>query len=468
MSSYLNLAIKYFKEGLLEEAEKICESLLNKEPKNVIALYLLGLAAQSGGNIEKSYKYFASAVSIDTEYAPARDSLGLFFKKAKEYDKACQHLEYAVKLQPENPDYIDNLGTIYHEMGRISDAEKCFRKAISLSNDRAVTYSNLGASLLELNRPNEAIEVCNKALEFKAGDADTLMNRATAMLMQGDYREGFKQYECRWNTPAFIAKYIKRDIPRWNGEDLEGKTLLVQGEQGIGDQIQFSRYIPMLLKKNGKVIFECHQSLHRLFSCLNVSRLVDMKADVSADVQIPLLSLPYMFGTTAKNIPADIPYLKVEKRGVLPAPADGTKLKIGIVWAGKMSPRDRSCPFPYFMKLAEKFPVTLYSLQKDSRSKDIKEAENIIDISHQLTDFADTANAIMQMDMVISVDTATFHLAGALGVPVWGLLIYGADWRYMLEDRTSPWYPTAKLFRQQQSGDWKSVFNSVNLELFHY
>ncbi|MCK5295594.1 MAG: tetratricopeptide repeat protein, partial [Alphaproteobacteria bacterium] len=438
MNSYLNLAIKYLNEGLLEEAEKICESLLNEEPENVIALHLLGLAAQSDENFEKSYKYFSSAASINPEYAPAQDSLGLFFKKAKEYDKACRHLEYAVKLQPENPDYIDNLGTVYHEIGRISDAEKCFRKAINLSNDRAVTYANLGASLLELNKPNEAIEACNKALELESDNPDTLMNRATAMLMCRDYSEGFKQYECRWNTPAFIAKYIKRDIPHWNGEDLKGKSILIQGEQGIGDQIQFARYIPMLLKKNGKVIFECHQSLHRLFSCLNVSHLVDMKADVSADIQVPLLSLPRVFGTTDKNIPADVPYLKVEKRNFLPAPADGTKLKIGIVWAGKMSPRDRSCPFSYFMKIAKKFPVTLYSMQKGSHSKDIKEAENIIDISSQLTDFADTANAIMQMDMVISVDTATFHLAGALGVPVWGLLIYGADWRYSLEDKTTP------------------------------
>ncbi|NJL22841.1 MAG: hypothetical protein HC895_21695 [Leptolyngbyaceae cyanobacterium SM1_3_5] len=298
-----------------------------------------------------------------------------------------------------------------------------------------------------------------RAIALAPNDAEAHFGYAFTLLISGDLQAGFAEYEWRWrlayNPPRKLAQ------PRWDGAPLNGKTLLLWAEQGFGDTIQFVRYVS-LLAKQGRVIVECQPSLRSLLTSVpGIAQVIPQGEPLpDFDLQAPLLSVPHLLKTAIDTIPAPVPYLQPTRSIELPG-----KFKIGIAWAG--DPKNpinqrRSCPVDQFLKLRSIPDVTLYSLQKD---RTVELPEDVIDLSDRLQDFADTAAIVAQLDLVISIDTALAHLAGAMGKPIWVVLPFSPDWRWLLHRSNCPWYPTMRLFRQPQASDWDSVFTSIAAEL---
>jgi tetratricopeptide (TPR) repeat protein len=322
---------------------------------------------------------------------------------------------------------------------------------------------------------NDAIECCHKILAYDPGNIKAHIARATLSLLHGDFEAGWSEYEWRLRHPDMIVPPTGR--PRWRGEPLAGKTIMVLCEQGLGDTIQFVRYV-RILKSLGaaKIFLLCQPELKRLLEGFNGIDAFFKDGDSAPpyDFEIPMMSFPLVLKTTLDTIPGGVPYLSAKEgtgtKVIMEIARHPNKLRAGLVWAGgKINPNDsfRSCGLAPFHELLVNRGVTFFSLQKGEASCELtalKEA-NIIDIALLLEDFADTAMAIQELDLVISVDTAVAHLAGALGKTVWTLIPYAPDWRWMLDREDSPWYPTMRLFRQSAPGDWASVIERVSEEL---
>jgi len=353
-----------------------------------------------------------------------------------------------------------------------------YKKSIELKPDSAEAYNNLGTVLKASGNPEEAITHYEQAIELKPDYAQAHLNLAFALLLTENFKRGLQEYEWR---PRLKRLTSDTDLePMWDGSPLNGKSILVYTEQGVGDSIQFVRYLPMIKAQGGNVIFECQKSLLRLLkNCTGIDKIVERTSDTVPDVQldfhIPLLSLPGLFGTNPDSIPQNQSYIRPDP--VLTSQwrtkfEHDNNLKIGIVWAGNpehINDRNRSCTLNDFAHLTSIQGLTLYSLQQEltsSKTNNDPEDFNIVNLGNEFNDFADTASVIDNLDLVITVDTAVAHLAGAIGKPVWTLLPFVPDWRWMLNREDSPWYPSMRLFRQAQLNDWAGVFNQVKKALF--
>jgi hypothetical protein len=322
--------------------------------------------------------------------------------------------------------------------------------------------------LRDLNRTDPALATFEKALKIKGDHVDCRWDRALCFLQKGDFKRGFDEYEWRWKLDRSPPRGFEQ--PLWDGADLKGKTILIHQEQGFGDMIQFARYVPMVKAKGATVIIEAQPELARLFSVLEgVDKVVNKGSPLPKfDVYAPIISLARIFATTPETVPADIPYLSAPDAHAVQLPASlGKQMKIGISWAGRPTHQNdtfRSVAFRHFVELLGVPGVTVYGLQKGPAAAEVSDngcEALVLNLGGRLHDFADTAAVVAQLDLVISVDTVLVHLAGALGKPVWTLLPFFADWRWMTSGDTSPWYPTMRLFRQDQPGDWEPVFNAV-------
>jgi hypothetical protein len=314
-----------------------------------------------------------------------------------------------------------------------------------------------------------AIECFDKSLEHKPGNVDVLWDRSLTRLVMGDFERGWPEYEIRWRLKHNPPRRFP--FPLWEGQEDRRLSLLVHHEQGLGDTIHFCRYLPMVAPKVGRLVFECQAELARLMGTLpGVAEVIPSGRQAPpCDYHVPLLNIPRYFNTTFGNIPAEVPYLRAPDGTVTPTiqRAAGTKLAVGIVWAGKPShnnDKNRSTALERFLTLADLPGVSLYSLQKGLRTADIQTlgAQALIqDVGSKLTDFAETAALLPQLDLLVSVDTAVVHLAGALGVPTFVLMPYTPDWRWLRGRDDTPWYPTLRLFRQTKPREWDSVFDRV-------
>jgi hypothetical protein len=313
-----------------------------------------------------------------------------------------------------------------------------------------------------------AIRALDRALELSPGNAKTRWNRGIVALANGDLRAGFADHEARREITELAPRRFP--MPSWSGERISGRTILVHTEQGFGDTLQFARYLPMLVGRGARVIFAVQPELLRLFQ--NAPGLagvisIDGKLPLT-DFHVPLLTLPLRFATTLDDVPATVPYITPPQglQATLVRAPD-TRLAVGIAWAGRPThkyDRDRSMAIEEFLALSDLPGVALYSLQTGARSQDLAASGAgvlIRDCSAALGDFADTATALTQIDLVVCVDTALAHLAGAMGRNAFVLLPFVADWRWLRQRQDSPWYPTLRLFRQEKPGDWKSVIRRV-------
>ncbi|MDP7653006.1 MAG: tetratricopeptide repeat-containing glycosyltransferase family protein [Rhodospirillales bacterium] len=373
-----------------------------------------------------------------------------------------------LRLDPGFADAYANMGVALRSVGRFGAAIACYRRALVLGPETAGVHSNLGNALRDMDRYDEALAALDVAISLRAGFADYHWDRALTLLQMGDLESGSREYEWRWklkNTPP-----TRFDQPVWDGSELKGRTIMLCREQGMGDMIKFSRYAAMVKDLGGTVIVEAQPELVRLLSTVpGVDKVVTHDAPVPRfDVQIPVLSLPRIFQTTLETVPDRVPYVTApELHNLRLSRPAASKLAVGIVWAGsptQVYDRRRSCPMDRFLALMGLADVTFYSLQKGEAAKQLRlsgAAALVTDLSGRLNDFADTAAVLDQLDLVIAVDTAVAHLAGALGRPVWILLSYAGDWRCPPGRKDSPWYPTMRLFQQDRPGDWDGVMARV-------
>ena len=395
-------------------------------------------------------------------------------------DDAIPVLDRAISLVPGDPALLMTRGLVLLAARRAGEALADFTAVLAREQAHAAALRGKGLSLVQLDRLEEAREALRTAAAQAPDDPSVLGAQAHVSLALGDYADGWRKYETRWSNPSFALSRPDYAQPLWLGEgDLTGKTILLHGEQGFGDMIQFCRYAKLLVSRTGRVVVRVPGPLVRLMRGMDGIQVLDMADPVGAfDCYCPLMSLPLAFGTSVATIPAEIPYLRAD-----PALVEAWRIRlrtvqgplIGVVWAGNARivdratnsyDRRRSIPVDVLGRLLGEPGFAFVSLQKDLGGTGISQvaatpARDLIDWTAELQDFADTAALIEALDLVITVDTAVAHLAGALGKPVWILNRHDACWRWVRGVDGSPWYPTARLFRQPAPGDWDSVMSDV-------
>ncbi len=467
-----NLGILLQDRGSIADAVSCFKKAIALNPLYAKALNNLGATLQQQGELSSAIACFQQALSVNSNYVPALVNLGAAMQAKSQLLEAQRLYERSIEAEPNNPTGHYHLGTFCLGINQIEQAISSLERAISLLPNYVEAINNLGSAVEKLGDVNRAIECYNKALEIDPNCAKAHFNLGLVLLLTGDLPRGLAEYEWRWQIEQ--AKQLQRlnfDRPVWDGSDLNGQTILLRSEQGLGDAIQFVRYATIVQQKGGKVVISCYQELKRLFKQIpGIEQVVVRRSELpDFQVQAPLMSLPHILGTNLDNIPANVPYLAASPNWQFSLNSDAN-FKVGIVWAGSsehLKDFMRSSDLSYFLKLLDIPGVSFYSLQKQVSAADhtLLTQIPVIDLSDNLNDFADTAAVISQLDLVISVDTAVAHLAGALGKPVWILLSFMPDWRWMLEREDSPWYPTARLFRQQTPGDWEEVCDRVKTAL---
>jgi len=462
--------------GKLEEAVGAYQQAIALKPNYPEAYYNLGNTLGEQENWSEAIAQYQKAIGLRPNYAKAHNNLGTVLRKQGNLERALISYQKAIALKPNYGDAYYNIGIIFSEQEKFDSAIKYYQQAIALKPDPEI-YNNLAVTFQKQRKITEAIASYGQAIELRSDYAEAHKNLGMALLLSGEMQSGLAELEWRWQCATFAKEKSAYDFgkPLWDGGDLQGRTILLYSEQGMGDAIQFVRYVPLVKQKGAHAIVECQKPLLRLFTAVpEIDRVVERGTELPEfDVQASLMSLPHILGTTLDTIPAQIPYLQ-GGAGETPA-LRGTenKIKVGIVWgtkSGHPTAKDRSCKLSEFLPLLEMKDITFYSLQKGEQVAEIAPLgrDNLVNLDAQLQDFADTAAAIGQLDLIITVDTAVAHLAGALGKPTWVLLPFVPDWRWMLDREDTPWYPTVKLFRQSQAKDWSQVFVSVReaLELW--
>ena len=391
-----------------------------------------------------------------------------------EAEQLCQRI---IAIKRNFFDALHLVAVVQSRLGKKDEALASFDRALKVRPDFADALSNRGVTLHELKRFEEALASYDRALKVRPDYVDALSNRGLTRLLVGQYRDGWADHEWRWETTFFPSKRPKINVPIWQGEDLSGRHLLVFSEQGFGDMIQFARYLPLLVERKCKVTFFAPVQLKRLLklSFQSIEIVSELEGIHGIDFQVALMSLPHRFNTEALSIPNKVPYLKIEPHlETRWKDRIGTQsFKIGIAWSGRPTHKNdhnRSINLSLFLPLLDA-QATFVSLQTDIRPNDaafLKEQENILNFGEELKDFSDTAAIISNLDLVISVDTSVAHLAGALGKPVWVLLPFIPDWRWLLDREDSPWYPTARLFRHNGTRGWDTVIARVHTALHDF
>ncbi|GJQ58186.1 MAG: tetratricopeptide repeat protein [Candidatus Scalindua sp. AMX11] len=476
--AYSNLGMALQELRKLNEAVKSCLKARQLNPNNEVMQNNLGTVLKRLGQLDEAAECYRNAITLKPYYAEAHNNLGTIFLEQKKIDQALQSYHLAIALKPDYAMAYSNLGTAYREVGKLDSAIESCNRAIEVDPNYAEAHNNLGTSLQETGRLDEAITSYKRATSLKPDYALGHLNRGLALLLAGEFADGWEEYEWRL--------HIRNRIPRtrikklWDGSPLTGKSILIHGEQGFGDTIQFARYLPMVKALGGRVVLECQKELMSLLrGCSGIDELIEYvstcKPPVPFDTHIFLLSLPKIFGTTLETVPADIPYIKVDSALCMKWNRrfhTNDNFKIGIAWSGNpknANDRNRSCSLKDFAVLGDIPHITFYTLQKGTAAEEASNPPgemNIVNLEKELRDFVDTAAAIANLDLVISVDTVVVHLAGAMGIPVWNLLPFAPAWRWLKEGDSSPWYPTMRLFRQAHPNDWLGVFLQVKRRLY--
>jgi tetratricopeptide (TPR) repeat protein len=433
-------------------------------------------ALLSLGRHEDALAAFREILARVPQHPEARLNSGIAHAALGALDEAVAEFDHVLTLVPGHPAAHFNRGVALYDLGRYADAVAAHDSALAAAPDHAGALLNRGRALAALNRFDDAIASYGKAHALRKDDADAHFMESLALLTFGDYRRGFEKYEWRWRRSG-MAEQKSRGRPLWLGDyPLARKTVLLHAEQGLGDTIQFARYVPLLAANGAKVVLEVQPELTALMARLDGATTVIARGAAPPqqfDVHCPLGSLPLAFKTEPATVPADIPYLSADDEhlaiwsariGALERP------RIAIAWAGNpshLNDRNRSIAFAKLAPLLS-IPARFVSIQRDVRGDDaiaLAGEVRVTNVGADLENFSDTAAVIALCDLVISVDTAVAHLAGAMGRPLWMLLPFAPDWRWTLDGETSPWYPTARLFRQTSLGDWDGVIERLGDEL---
>ncbi len=458
--------------GKVEQAVGCYREALRLKPNYPQAHTNLGVALARLGKPDEAAAHHLQALALWPGYPEAHLNLGNVLAQKQHRDQAIASYREALRLKPGFTDAHYNLGIALAEEARLDEAVASYREALRLKPTHAEALGNLGHALRAQGKVDEAMGCYQQLLERRPDDPEAHMTRALTWLLLGDYEQGWPEYEWRWKTKEFGGGPPFTQ-PRWDGEPLAGKTILLHAEQGLGDTLQFARYAAPVKQKGGTVVFRCQKPLVGLFEGLpGVDRLVPPGEAPPFDVHAPLLSLPAILGTTLATVPADVPYVFARedlvedwRRELEQVPG----FKVGIVWQGNPSykaDRYRSIPLKEFGALAAVDGVQLVSLQKGHGTEQLRQVDfPVVDLGPRLDEstgpFLDTAAVIKDLDLVVSIESAIGHLAGALGARVWLALSACAHFVWLLGRDDSPWYPAARLFRQEKFGDWGPVFRRM-------
>jgi tetratricopeptide (TPR) repeat protein len=461
--------------GSLSDAAACFAKALSLEPRYVEAHYLLGNIFSAQGKLDDAVASYQRALSLMPERPDIYNELGNALRVQGKLETARECCERALALDPNYAAAHYNLGNVFGDQGKLDAAVGCYERALALIPDYADAHTNLTITLREQGRTADAMACCQRALTFHPDSADANFCDAYLRLLAGDFPEGWRKYEWRWRTKD--ARPHGFTAPLWDGKDLLGKAILLHCEQGLGDNIQGVRYARLVKDKGGTVLLSSPPSLARLFQGVSgVDRIVTDGSGLHAyDVHAPLMSLPGLFQTTLDTIPSDVPYLHPGAAQVAAWKdrlASYRGFRVGICWRGRPThpdDRKRSMAAAQFTQFLNVPKLVVVSLQKDATTDELETLSDIsgpfFDAGPFLDDFSDTASAMANLDLVITVDTSICHLAGAVAARVWTLIPFAPDWRWLLQREDSPWYPTMRLFRQPKNGDWQSVLERVRGEL---
>ena len=457
--------------GARSEAGDMFARLLAAHPDDGEVLHGLGVLAWQGGDLQSARDYLRQAAVRASNPAAALSLLGDVERQRGDLAAALQCLESALKSDPRSASAHCNLGMLRLAQEQYLQAASAFLGAIGIQPEKALFHYNLGIALKELNRLAEAIECYRTAIALQPDFVEAHVNLALALLLDGQLEAGFAEYEWR-RRPPFMPLPL-HDQPQWTGTTEAGGSLLLRAEQGLGDAIQMVRYVPQIAAGGMKVIVECRPELEALFQTVaGVSATCRPGEPAPAhSAELSLASLPSVMGTRLGDIPAATPYLHAQADQVATwrqrLLGEGETIKVGLRWAGNPNnseDRRRSCPLALFSGLAGIEALTLIGLNNEPMADSdqaLARGLGLVDYSTHLTSFAATAALLVNLDLVIAVDTAVLHLAGALGVPSWALLRFSPHWPWLLQRSDSPWYPGMRLFRQPRPGDWQSVATEV-------
>jgi tetratricopeptide (TPR) repeat protein len=504
LQQLLEEGVRLHSAGQFEDAEAAYQLVLKQSPGNPDALHLLGLIALQFRRYPIALDLIGRAITMKPGIADFHVNLGVALSALGKHNEAIQAHSRALNLQPEHslalrhladalllanrwdesiacygkllkatpddPDVFFEIGRAFYRKGELREAEKFYRTSIALNPMVAAAHSNLGNTIYSFGEYERAAKCWERAIALEPNYARAHLHLGVALLTLGDWERGWAEYEWRRKIPGMV---LGRAFPTpvWDGSDLAGKQILLFAEQGFGDAIFFLRYLPRVAQRAGRIVLAPQRELVRLFKR---SPLVDQCVQIDGeppphDVHCSLVSLPFLLKERTNQFPLDTPFLSADPSEIEywtgRMPTD--RFKVGLVWAGS-SERLNDCNRS--MTLNDLLPITslpglwLASLQigpAKAQLDRLPPGTEIVDWTDELKDFADTAALIANLDLIITVDTAVANLAGALGKRVWILLGFVADWRYLLNRGDSPWYPTARLFRQPAVGDWKTVLDQV-------
>lgn len=478
--AHLNLAIAFQSKGDFDTAVEKCEQIISLFGDSANIYNLMAYSLQQKGQLEKAIESYEKVIQLEPDFAEAYNQIGVIFNTREQYDGAVENCKKALKLDANYTEAYNNLGVALNGCEQYAEAMENYEKAISLEPDFSEAYYNLANCLRDQNRCEESIAIYEKAIQIEPNYAKAHWNLSHALLQTGKFSQGWSEYAWRRKPELGIILYPhKYEQPYWDGCSFEGKRLLVHCEQGFGDNIQFIRYLSMVKERGGTVILESRKPLFKLFGQIDgVDEFVmadpDGEApDIDFDLHTSPLDMPMIFDTTLDNIPCKVPYLHAEpaRTEYWKSQVDSEYLKVGLIWAGCKfhgNDRNRSCRLRNFHPLSKIEGVKLYGLQEGFaawQADELPSDMEVISLGEEFEDFADTAGAIENMDLVISVDTSVLHLAGAMGKPVWAIIPFEPEWRWMLERQDTPWYPTMKLFRQKERQNWDELFSRVSQQL---
>ncbi len=480
--AHLKLGNLLLRLGRAEAALPALRRAATLDPDSALIHCHLGLALQELREPAEAALALEQALRLRPDFPEALGSLAEAWRKLGRLDEARNAAERAIARDFTQPEAHLALGNVFGDLGEFVLAANAYRRVLGLRPRDATAISNLGIALYELGHFPESIAQHRAALAVQPDSPAFRYNLSVALLANGELDEGWDAYEARLDLdlPSILSHEVR--APRWNGEPLAGRTILLYGEQGLGDTLQFVRYAPLVAERGGRVLLGVPQPLVRLLTGLpDVAEVLPAGVPVPPfDVHCPLLSLPRVFGTTLDSIPAAIPYLAADPaliaawRGRIHR--NGGR-NVGLVWAGNPRPdqpwaavvdRRRSMPLARFAPLAGIPGVRYVSLQKGPPAEQLADPPpglSILDPMGAIEDFADTAALLAHIDLIVTVDTSVAHLAGALGKPVWMLSRHDACWRWLRDRDDSPWYPTMRIYRQQRPGDWDGVIAVVAADL---
>jgi tetratricopeptide (TPR) repeat protein len=462
-----------------EEALASFDGALKVRPDYAEALSNRGATLHELKRFEEALASFDRALEVRPHYAEALFNRGNTLRQLKRLEEALVSFDRALEVRPDYAEALSNRGNILRQLMRFEEALASFDRALKVRPDYAEALSNLGVTLHELKRLEEALVSFDRALEVRPDYAEAHCNGALCRLLVGNFDHGWEKNEWRWETEQLRKERRNFAQPLWLGsKEIEGKKILLHGEQGFGDSIQFCRYVPLVAERAAQVILEVPEALHELMGTLNCSIQMVSRGEPlpQFDMHCPLLSLPLAFRTRLESIPSATPYLRALPQAATRWTARlGTKdrARVGLVWSGRpghKNDHNRSLKLSALLPLLD-VDAVFVSLQQDVRADDatvLKDCDDIFHFGDELKNFSDTAALISNLDLVISVDTSVAHLAGALAKPVWVLLPFVPDWRWLLDRNDSPWYPTARLFRQDHTRTWDDVILRVRRALHDF